>query len=454
MCDTFYCAVGASGSISAGSFFGKNSDRQPDEPQTLCVVPRRAASAQARLGAKTYPVVDEGFAFVLSKPSWMGGGEMGMNEKGVAIGNEAVFSRFKPAKDGVLGMDILRAALGASATAKAAVDFICAFVENYEQGGNASFRGSLYYDNSFIVSDPSGAYILETAGHRWAWRAIPRHDAISNAYCIEEDFKRLDVATRKAISPVNEKAACSDEADPGRKGEKESFKAYVENRFYLRFSKGEQRRALSLSLLGEFAAKADMAAAAIAGSAAGAAATPGDGPGDGRPAVLDFFKILRSHGPFNPSHPLAKHMESLCVHSGGVPASATTASLVVEYRDADAAVIWFTGTSYPCVSLFKPMLLVKGEFIPLWAGYDYAEGSAKAEGYWKRWKAWLEKSRAYLRSGDATYTKGRDLAQEALVMIANKALADMVATGDLSSLPVLRQEAGAVIAGWEKDSGL
>ncbi|HCO48925.1 MAG TPA: hypothetical protein DIT55_05705 [Spirochaetaceae bacterium] len=423
MCDTLYCAA-------AGSFFGKNSDRQPDEPQSICVVPRRTPSEKATIGGKSYTLSDAGLGFVLSKPSWMAGGEMGVNEKGVAIGNEAVFSRFKPAKDGVLGMDILRAALGTSTTAKAAVDFICAFVEKFDQGGNGSMRGSLYYDNSFIISDPHGAFILETAGRRWAWRAIEGRDAISNAYSIEEDYKRLDTQTRKEIAPVNERAACSDEADPGRKGEKESFKARMENRFYLRFSKGEERRALSLSLLDAFQAGADKAA-----------------------PILEFLDILRSHGPYDPRHPWKNHMKSLCVHAGGIPATATTASFVVEYRGADSAILWFTGTSYPCQSLYKPMLLVKGEFIPLWADYDYAEGSAKSEAYWRRWKKWLETSRAYLRAGDESFGAGIGQAQESLAMIANKALSDIAALGDLASLPVLRQEAGAVIAGWEKDIG-
>ena len=436
MCDTIYSAAraAAAGAGPAGAFFGKNSDRQPSEPQTFCVVPRRPPSAQTALSGKTLPMADAGFAFALSKPSWMAGGEMGVNEKGVAIGNEAVFSKHKPAKEGILGMDILRAALGASVSAKEAVDYICAFVEKFDQGGNGSFRGSLYYDNSFLISDQEGAFILETAGHRWAWRAIHGHDAISNAYCIEEDYKRLDTQTRKEIAPVNERAACSDEADPGRKGEKESFKAHVENRFYLRFTKGEARRALSLSLLGAFAAKASLAAS-------------------GAPELSDFFGILRSHGPYDPAKPLSKHMESLCVHGGGFPASATTASFAVEYKGSEAAILWFTGTSYPCVSLYKPMLLVKGKFIPLWAGYDYAEGSPKSEAYWSRWTAWLKRSRAFLRSGDPSFVAGREHAQESLSMIANKALADILASGSASSLAVLRQEAGAVIAGWEKDIG-
>jgi len=437
MCDTIYCAPGT----QAGSFFGKNSDRTPSEPQSVCIVPRRPVSDQANVGGRCLAVKEAGLSFVLSKPSWMAGGEMGVNERGVAIGNEAVFSRYKSAKDGVLGMDILRATLGASATAKEAVEFICSFVEKFDQGGNGAYRGSLYYDNSFIVSDPAGAFIVETAGRRWAWRAISGHDAISNAYSIEEDYKRLDTQTRKEIAPVNEKASCSDEADPGRKGEKESFKARMENRFYLRFTKGEERRALSLSLLGDFAAKA-----------------AGDKSAGEKPAVLDFFGILRSHGPYDPHRPLLKHMESLCVHAGGIPASATTASMAVEYKDAESAIIWFTGTSYPCLSLYKPMLLIKGEFIPLWTGYDYAEGAKKSVAYWQKWKDWLDRTkasgRASPKAGDQFFSQARDQAQESLAEIADRAFAEVSASGDPSSLAVLKQEAGAVIGGWEKDCGL
>jgi len=455
MCDTMYCAAGA----SAGSFFGKNSDRVPSEPQSICVVQRRPASEQVVLGGKSFPVRDAGLGFILSKPSWMAGGEMGVNERGVAIGNEAVFSRFKPARDGVLGMDILRAALGASATAMEAVDFICCFVEKFDQGGNGAYRGYLYYDNSFIVADPSGAFIVETAGRRWAWRAISGRDSISNAYVITEDYKRLDTQTRKEIAPVNEKAACSDEADPGRKGEKESFKAHVESKFYLMFTKGEERRALSLSLLGEFAAKAAGATNAAGAANAAGATTATDSKTSGlSPAILDFFGILRSHGPYDPRRPWRKHMESLCVHAGGIPASATTASLAVEYKDAESAIVWFTGTSYPCLSLYKPMLLVKGEFIPLWVGYDYGEGSEKSVAYWQKWKDWLDRTRAgaraSARAGDQFFSQARNQAQESLAMIANRAFSEVMASGDPSSLAVLRQEAGAVIAGWEKDCGL
>jgi len=148
-------------------------------------------------------------------------------------------------------------------------------------------------------------------------------------------------------------------------------------------------------------------------------------------------------------------MESLCVHEGLLPpASATTASLAVEYRGPDSAVIWFTGTSYPCLSLYKPILLSGGVFHPLWTAYGYAEGDEKSLASWSRWKGWVAKSRAGTRSLDAGFAAARDRAQESLAGIADRALADLESRSDASSFSVLSQEAGAVIAGWEKDCGI
>jgi secernin len=294
--------------------------------------------------------------------------------------------------DGVLGMDLLRAALASSATALEAVDFICGFTEENGQGGNGAYKGKLIYSNSYIVSDREEAFVVETAGRRWAWRRIEDLAAISNAYSIEEDYKRLDARTRKEIAPVNERAACSDEADPGRKGRKESWRAHVERRIYLRFTKGDLRRATVLSRLE--AAR-------------------------GRAGFSSILAVLREHGGFNPLWG-SRHMEGICMHAGGLLNNATTASMLVAYpaRPQDPLLVWFSGTSYPCRSLYKPVLLDDGAFKPLWTEYDYAEDSSASYEYWNRQRAWIRETRSGARIPDAAFVARRDAAQGSIAEAA------------------------------------
>lgn len=53
--------------------------------------------------------VEKTHAVVLSRPSWLWGAEMGANEHGVCIGNEAVWGREEVCDDeALLGMDLVR----------------------------------------------------------------------------------------------------------------------------------------------------------------------------------------------------------------------------------------------------------------------------------------------------------------------------------------------------------
>ena len=92
------------------------------------------------------------------------GAEIGINDHGLVIGNEAVFSKI-PAnkKPALLGMDLLRAALERAVTPHEAVQVVIDLLEEFGQGGNCEQGGELYYHNSFIMAGAEDAWVLETS---------------------------------------------------------------------------------------------------------------------------------------------------------------------------------------------------------------------------------------------------------------------------------------------------
>ncbi|OHD82569.1 MAG: hypothetical protein A3J97_05515 [Spirochaetes bacterium RIFOXYC1_FULL_54_7] len=409
MCDTFHLPSGDQ------RFFGKNSDRNPREVQVVRLIARRNPSESAVVGGRRLCVPDAGYALVLSCPTWMEGAEMGINEKGVAIGNEAVFSKFPAAPDGVLGMDFLKAALMAAGSATEARDALIALTEGHEQGGNGALKGKLVYDNSYLISGFDGAYILETAGKRWAWRELDGPAVISNSYTIQADYKRLDTASRKSIAPVNDRMACLDESDAGRIADKESWKAYVEKGFkpklMARLSAGDARRA---------AIEPALLAAADSG---------------GRQAA---FSVLRAHGLSDPDTP--GKGRNVCCHDRDLWGNASTASMLVERgTDPTRFVAWFTGASYPCSNLFKPILF-DGGFKILWDGFD-----TDGEAYWKGRRESLRTVAANPAAGDA---RAADLsaAQDSVGAIVDA----LDAGADGKALAAAKADISQLVANWDK----
>ena len=207
MCDTVVATANVT--ASGVTLFGKNSDRDPNEAQHLLFVPAANHFPDSRVKC-TYmeiPQIEHTHAVLLSKPFWIWGAEMGVNEHGVVIGNEAVFTKIPYKKEGdvLIGMDLLRLALERAATARAAVTVLTDLLAKYEQGGNCKFVGELYYHNSYLVVDPQEVWVLETAGPHWAAKQISGIYTISNGLTIGNEW---DLASPNLVVHAIEKGWC------------------------------------------------------------------------------------------------------------------------------------------------------------------------------------------------------------------------------------------------------
>ena len=154
MCDTFVVVRG--GRV----LFGKNSDRDPNEAQVLSWVPAQSHAPGSRLRCTWIDVAqaERTHAVLLSRPFWMWGAEMGANEHGVVIGNEAIFTREPLQGHGLLGMDLVRLGLERGRTADNAKDVICDLIERYGQGGRCGYdRAGFSY---------SGVWLRQFSGRR------------------------------------------------------------------------------------------------------------------------------------------------------------------------------------------------------------------------------------------------------------------------------------------------
>ena len=191
MCDTLVALAPAT--ARGAVLFGKNSDRERNEAQVIELTPRarRAPGSDLRATYITLPQASETHACLLSRPFWMWGAEMGANEHGVVIGNEAQHA-IVPAqrRRALTGMDLVRLGLERATSAAEAVEVICGLLERHGQGGDCGHLGRFYYHNGFIIADPREAFVLETVGRWWVAERVARTRALSNALSIGAGFER------------------------------------------------------------------------------------------------------------------------------------------------------------------------------------------------------------------------------------------------------------------------
>jgi len=290
MCDTFVRV------LPDRVLFAKNSDRDPNEAQLLEWRPRRTHESGARVHCTwiEIPQARETHAVLLSRPFWMWGAEIGANEHGVTIGNEAVFTNQPYAPSGLTGMDLLRLALERAETAERAAAVIAELLETHGQGGGCGHENRAFtYHNSYLVADTRGAFVLETAGRKWRAERVSGAYAISNALTLPDLAREHTDAVRGRVAAADTRRACT---------------------------LGAAQRADSLADL----------AAALRSHGPGASGAP---------------QYRWHNGGLN----------APCVHGGGrLASSQTTASWIAELSPRGVG-HFTTATAAPCTSLFKPV---------------------------------------------------------------------------------------------------
>ena len=325
MCDTLF----APGSATADgvAVFGKNSDREPNEAHHLVRIPG-AVHPPGSTVTCTYveiPQVAQTFEVLLAKPFWIWGAEMGANEHGVVLGNEAVFTRVPHEKvPGLIGMDLVRLALERAATARAALDVITGLLAQHGQGGNCGFTHTFHYHNSFLIADSTDAWVLETAGRQWAAEQVKGIRTVSNGLTIGS---RWDLASEDLV------AYARDRGWHRGRGEFDFARCY--SRFLyptLGRSRARQRRTTELLESRR-----------------------------GKITVLTMMAALRDHGPaagpaWSPARGVA--CRQICQHAGFGPIRGDQATgSMVSHLGPDLQTHFLTGTAAPCTSLFKPVWL-------------------------------------------------------------------------------------------------
>ena len=203
-CDTL--ALSAAFYASGHNTLVKNSDRPLGEAQPLAFFPAATHAPGELLSCThlTIPQTEKTYAVLGCKPYWIWGFEMGANEKGLFIGNEAQGSRCEAETvEGLLGMDLLRLALERAATAREAIDVIADLLKAYGQNANANPLYDRRYENSFILVDGAELWVMETAGREWAAKRYADYAAVSNCYGIETDYdlcsENMEALARKNL---------------------------------------------------------------------------------------------------------------------------------------------------------------------------------------------------------------------------------------------------------------
>ncbi len=323
-CDT---AVALGDATADGSvLLAKNSDRPSLEAQRLIGLPalQHAAGATVQCQYLTIPQAERTAALIGSQPYWLWGFEHGLNEHGVAIGNEAIHTREASLESGLLGMDLVRLGLERGTTAREALETIASLLERFGQGGSAQHHAAVFYDNSFLIADPREAWVLETSGRRWVARHLTHGSyAISNRPTIGTDY---DLASPDLVTYAEDRGWW-----PRGRRPFDFAAAYTDP---------------DHPILGGATCRLTRSLRHVAAERHGAL------------TVADMMALLRDHGPSpnGDTHPLAwpngQEEATVCAH-GPADGGSTAASMVARLAPGSVPTYW-ASMAPPCTGVFLP----------------------------------------------------------------------------------------------------
>jgi dipeptidase len=311
MCDSFVALPTTTKDHSV--IFAKSADCQINEAHALLHVPHKKhpKGEALRVTHILIPQAEETYEAILSKSFWTYGAEIGINEHGLAIGNEAVYTTLQKDEkaDGIIGIDFLRLGLERAKNCQEAIDVISTLLKQFGQGGNCEIGGNSHFDINYLLADPKEAWVLETAGREWAARKVKDIGSISNAFIIGNDWDRS--------SQENQ----AEKVDWGTKFGDQDYIPKLGTR---------ERQSRTYGCL---AAER------------------------GQVTVQTFFNTLRDHGDLkDPSG--GDVLKNICAHSGPAPIRQWQATgAMVAHIQGDQKMAWVTGTSGTCLSIFKPVFL-------------------------------------------------------------------------------------------------
>ncbi|MFN3521409.1 MAG: hypothetical protein ACK4YQ_04120 [Phenylobacterium sp.] len=410
MCDTF--AALPRTTARGALLFAKNSDRERNEAQALELHGPRRGGESVRLTYLTIPDVAVTRTVLISRPFWMWGAEMGANDAGVVIGNEALHAR-TPAqrRPALTGMDLVRLGLERAGSAAEALEVIIELLERHGQGGDCGHLSRFYYHNGFIIADHAEAYVLETMDRWWAVERVAGVRALSNAYSISGEGDRL--------SPALE-AHAEARGWRGQDGRLDLASHLIdEARDAVGFGRGRCARG------GELLAR-----------------------GAGRLTPAAMMGILRDHGEVDEEwSPATTARRTICMHAAeGARRSQTVASMVSEIRRDAPAIHWVTASAAPCTAVFKPVILEAGAAPPV--GRPPSDRYDGASLWWRHERLHRRVLKDYRDSLD--YAAERDALEASFVERIDAALSRDAGPQALASLVEnCWREAAEAEARWE-----